>query len=362
MGSVSIKYLINEKDNHGQIVGTCIAMRIVSSLLSILLIFIIVFVLKRNEPIIIIATVLQSISLLFEAFTVIEWWYQYKLESKNTAIIIFIGYICMAAYKLLLVYFNKDVLWFSFSNCISNIIIAILLIIFYKKSKSPRMTFSLNKGIQLLKESYHFILSSLMVAVYAQIDKMMIGSMLDDISSVGLYSVSTTIVSLWSFLPTAIINSFKPVVLEIKSTSYERYKLKLKQLYSLIIWLSIAYTIFILIFGRIIILILYGNEYIASLSTLKIAIFGVAFSFIGVIREFWLVCEGKQKYAKWFAIIGVIVNVILNYILIPTMGIVGAAIATTATQIATALIAPLFFKETREIIIYFIHGLLFKYN
>ena len=49
------------------------------------------------------------------------------------------------------------------------------------------------RGKMLLKESYHFILSSLMVAIYTQTDKMMIGSMINDMSAVGLYSVSVTI-------------------------------------------------------------------------------------------------------------------------------------------------------------------------
>lgn len=362
LGTITIKYLINEKDNQGEIMGTCIAMRLASSIVSVFLISIIVFILKSNDQTIIIATFLQSLALIFESFTVIEWWYQYKLQSRYTSIIIFIAYVCMAIYKLILVYFKKNVLWFSFSNCISSIIIALLLVSIYRKNNSPKFSFSLSKAKVLLSESYHFILSSLMVAIYAQTDKVMIGSMTNNIADVGLYAVSTTIVSLWSFLPTAIINSFKPAILEIKRVSYDKYKSKLKQLYAIIIWLSLAYTLFILILGKPIVLILYGNEYLASLPTLKIAIFGVMFSFVGVIREFWLVCEGKQKYAKWFAIVGVIVNITLNTTLIPIMGITGAAIATAITQVSTALIAPLFFKETRESINYFICGLIFKFN
>jgi len=177
-----------------------------------------------------------------------------------------------------------------------------------------------------------------MVALYAQTDKIMIGSMIEDISAVGLYSVSTTIINLWSFLPTAIINSFNPVLVEKKKVSNEQYISKLKLLYSIIFWLGIAYTLFILVFGKLIITILYGQKYLAGLTALRIAIFGVTFSFIGVVREFWLVCENKEKYAKWFAIIGVVANIILNIVLIPIMGIAGAASATVAGQCISAVI------------------------
>lgn len=362
LGTITIKYLVNEKENHGQIIGTCILMRLVSSFISIILITTLVFILKGNEQLILISTFLQSLTLIFDSFNTINLWYQYKLQSKYTAIISFISYIFVVIYKLILVFSKKSIVWFAFSNCLSSIIIAILLVFTYFKNGGARFKICISKGKEMLKQSYHFIISSLMVAIYAQTDKIMIGSMIDDIAAVGLYSVSTTIVSLWSFLPTAIIDSFKSSLLEMKKVSYEKYILRLKQLYSIIIWLSILYTIFIFVFGKYIILILYGSEYLGGLASLKVVIFSVMFSFVGVIREFWLVCEGKQKYAKWFALTGIIFNVVLNSVLIPTMGIVGAAIATAITQFATGVIAPLLFKDTKEAVKHFICGLIFKYN
>lgn len=360
LNSITIKYLVSEKDEQGKILGTCIVMRLISSILSVIMIMLIIIVLK-NDKVIIITTLLQSISLIFESFSTINFWFQHKLQSKYTAIIAFVAYLFFAAYKIILVLLKKELYWFAFSNCVSYIVIAILLMIFYKKQKGQKLTFSWPKGKEMLKHSYHFILSSLMVALYAQTDKIMIGSMVDDISAVGLYSVSTTIINLWSFLPTAIINSFNPVLVEKKKVSNKDYLSKLKQLYSIIFWLGMAYTLFILIFGKLIIIILYGQKYLGGLSALRIAIFGVTFSFIGVVREFWLVCENKEKYAKWFAIIGVVTNIVLNFILIPIIGIVGAAIATAFTQFTTGIIAPLVFEETRECGSHIFSGILFKF-
>ena len=338
LNSITIKYLVSEKEEQGKILGTCIVMRLISSILSVVMIILIVLVLKDDKTIIM-ATMLQSISL----------------------IVSFIAYLFFAIYKIVLVLLKKEIYWFAFSNCISYIVIAILLMILYKKQGGQKLSFSWSKGKEMLSHSYHFILSGLMVALYAQTDKIMIGSMIKDISAVGLYSVSTTIINLWSFLPTAIINSFNPILVEKKKVSTEEYITKLKQLYSIIFWIGIAYTIFILIFGKLIIIILYGQKYLGGLSALKIAIFGVTFSFIGVVREFWLVCENKENYAKWFAIIGVVTNIILNLILIPMIGITGAAIATAFTQIITGLVAPLLFKNTRESVLHLFGGIRLKF-
>lgn len=362
LGTIAIKYLVNEKNKQGEIIGTCIFMRLISSLVSIILISSLVFVLKQGNNVIIIVSIIQSFSLLTDTFNTINWWNQYKLQSKLSVIASFIAYVSTAAFKIVLVFTKKSVIWFAFSNIIQSLIIAIVLYIIYKKQGSPKFSFSISRGKTLLKESYHFIISGLMVAIYTQTDKMMIGSMIDDMSAVGLYSVSVTIMQLWAFLPMAIIDSFKPALLEMRKNSYNKYMTKLKQLYSLIIWLSLVYTVFVFVFGKYIVLILYSGEYLECLSSLKLIIFGVLFSFVGVVREFWLVCEGKQKFAKYFALFGALANVILNLLLIPRYGITGAAIATLSTQIITALVVPLVFRDTREAVKHFICGLLFKYN
>ena len=56
LDSIIIKYLVSEKDNQGKVLGTSIVMRLLSSLLAIILIFLSVFVLKHNDKLIIITT------------------------------------------------------------------------------------------------------------------------------------------------------------------------------------------------------------------------------------------------------------------------------------------------------------------
>ena len=92
---------------------------------------------------------------------------------------------------------------------------------------------------------------------------------------------------------------------------------------------------------------MYGAEYSGASSALKVLIWSEVFSMIGVARGIWIVSENKNKYVKYYLFYGVIVNVVLNWFLIPKLGIVGAGVATLITQIVTSLIAPLLFKETR---------------
>lgn len=357
LDGVIVKEYVNRKNENGTLIGTAIIMRTISSIISMLLIYITVLVLKPNNTLIHLLTLLQSISLLFQSFEIFDLWFQSNLNSKYTSIAKSLAYIVVSVYKIFLLVSSKSVIWFSFSTTLDYALIFIILSIMYKKNNGQKLTFSKNTAKLLFKQSYQFILSGLMVTLYMQMDKIMIGNMIDDLN-VGLYSAATTICTLWAFIPEAIINSFRPVIYELKNKSEELYLKRLKLLYSIIFWLGILFCTFIVVFSKYIILILYGKNYLNAQTTLVIAVWYTSFAYVGVARNIWIVSENKNKYAKSFTIIGAIVNLVLNLIFIPKYGINGAAIATLFSQISVVIIAPLLYKDTRISTKYIVESIL----
>ena len=72
---------------------------------------------------------------------------------------------------------------------------------------------------------------------------------------------------------------------------------------------------------------------------------------MGVARNAWIVCNNMQKYLKYMYLTAVIVNIALNYILIPQLGAYGAALASLITQICTSIIIPVFIPDMRPNVI-----------
>ena len=228
----------------------------------------------------------------------------------------------------------------------------------YKKNNGQKFIVSKDKAKYLLKNSYHFIISGLIVIMYSQMDKIMIGNMIDELQ-LGLYSAASTVCGYMGFVPEAIVNSFRPIIYEAKKNN-KKYIEKLKVLYFIVFWLGIIFCIFVTIFSKLIILVLFGEKYLAAQVTLIVAVWYTAFAYLGSARSIWIVGEKKNKYVKKYVIIGGIINLILNLLLIPALGINGAAIATLISQIVVALIAPLFYKETRISTKIMIEGILLK--
>lgn len=347
LNSIIVKEYVNHKDEQGEILGTSIVMRIASSILSAVMIVSIISIVDKDEPITILIAVLSSIGLIFQVLDSFQYWFQSRYQSKISSIAMLCGYIIVALYKIFLLVIKAKVYLFALSSSIDYIVIAIFLYIAYKRNKGPKLKFEFKRAIDLLKLSYHFILSGLMVAVYGQTDKLMLKHMLDE-SQVGYYSTASSLCNMWVFVLAAIIESVFPTIMSLhKLGDEDGFKKKNRQLYCVIFYLSIFVSLFFVFFGGFIINILYGEAYIQSVNPLKIITWYTAFSYLGVARNAWLVCEGKQKYVKYICIFSCIINVVLNYFLIPRFMANGAALASVITELVASIILPLIWKEMR---------------
>ena len=231
MEGVIIKKMIAEPEKEGDFLGGCLILRFFSSLICSLSIVLIVFILNPNDELKVILALLQSIQLIFQSVSIFDSWFQRYLKSKYISIGKIVAFLVMSAYKVFLLATSKSIEWFAFSNSLSYLVIGILLIIFYKKNKGQKVVPNVKAGIFVLKDSYHYILSGLMVALYGQMDKVMIGKMLSD-SHVGLYTTAINLCSMWIFVPTAIINSFRPSLMEMhQAKQFDKYNVRLRVLF-----------------------------------------------------------------------------------------------------------------------------------
>lgn len=344
---IVVKELVNGRDSEGEIIGTGLAMRLAASALSILSICLILLVLNPGDILVMKVGLIQSLVMLFRAFELMDFWFQSYLNSKYVAIIKSISYVLVAVYKIFILATDKSVEWFAFSTSLDFLIIAVLVTIAYYKKGGQALKVSIKRARALISQSYHFILSSLIITVYNQMDKVMIGQMLGD-KYVGLYSAALTICNYWLLVPVAVINSARPTIMERKKTGDEKaYLANIHRLYFVLIWSSIVVSLGVSVLSKFILGILYGQQYAVASSVLSIAIWFTTFSVLGTARGIWIMCENLNEYVKKIVLWGAIINFVLNALLIPRLGINGAAIATLITQIFNCLFAPMIYKKTR---------------
>lgn len=347
--SIIVNELIKNGEKEGEIVGTTIVLRLLSSLLSMIITFIFVWALNPGDVVIVAVTMIESVSLIGVAIDTIDYYFQSKLMSKYSALARTFSYPLVCMYRILMVLIKADVRWFGCATVFDSVLIAVFLIFFYRKNKGGELRFSWSMGKYLLSHGKHFVLVNLLVTIYTQMDRLMLGSMADQ-GAVGIYSAAMTISNLWIFIPNALIDSARPLIMELKATGKnDDYQKRWRQLYAGIMWISIIAGIFFSIFSELVVMIIYGKAYAASTEVLKILIWSRLFSLLGVLRSTWMLCEGYEKYVKYFVALGAVMNISLNYALIPIMGASGAAIATLVTEMSSSLFVSLVYRKTRKL-------------
>lgn len=358
INSVIVKNFVDHPDEEGETVGSAIILRTISSVLSVVMMMCITFIADNGEKTTNIVVFLCGIGVVFQVMDTLDYWFQSRLESKYSAFATVISYTVVSIYKVWLLVTGKSVEWFAVSTSIDYLVVAIILLIVYKKRNGPQFSYSMRKAKELFMSSYHFILAGLMVSIYGSTDKFMLKQLLNE-AEVGYYSTAVSLCNTWVFLLTAIIDSLYPVILQ-SFNNKELFERKNKQLYSIVFYISVSVSILFSVLATPVVRILYGKAYIAAAAPLRIITWYTAFSYLGVARNAWIVSYNKQNYLKYLYIGAAITNVILNVIMIPLWGASGAAFASLLTQISTILVFPALIRDLRPNVKLMVDAILLK--
>lgn len=344
---VLVKELMDHPRREGEVIGTSLLLRGVASALSALTILGIVLIADQGEQTTILVVGLSSLGMLLQSFEVINFWFQSRLQSKVTALASLGAYVVTAGYKVFLLVSGKSVVWFALAASVDHLCIGALLLWAYRKQGGRRLCASWSYGKALLGRSCHFILPSLMVAVYGQTDKLMLRHMMGD-AEVGYYSTAVSLCGVWCFVLSAIIDSACPGIMEASEREEKLFERRNRQLYAIVFYLSGAVSLCFALFGEWAIWLLYGEAYLPAAAPLRIITWYTAFSYLGVARNAWVVCKNRQSDLIYVYGAAAVSNVALNVLLIPRWGASGAAAASLAAQIVTTMVAPWCIPGLRE--------------
>ncbi|MBO5379051.1 MAG: flippase [Clostridia bacterium] len=334
---VLVQQTVSHPEEEGKIYGTAILLSMISSAACMIGIFGFVSIANAGENEKIIVCMLQSIVLLAQAIETIQYWFQSKLLSKYFAITTLVAYFIVSIYKIVLLILKTNVYWFVTVGLFDLFLIDAILLIVYRKNGGQRLSFSWAVAKRMFSKSKHYIISSLMVTFFAQTDKIMINFMLGD-AETGWYSAAVSTALTTSFVFSAIIDSMRPSIFARYNDEKRGYEERVVLLYSVVIFASLLQAAIMTVFAKIIIGILYGADFYNAVGALRIVVWYTTFSYIGSVRNVWILAEGKQKYLWVINLSGALFNILFNLIFIPIWGINGAAFASLITQIFTNVV------------------------
>lgn len=339
--------IIERPKEEGKVVGTVMAMSATSSLLCIVGVIAFSMIVNAGEKDTIIVCAVYSLMLCFQAFEMVHYWFQAKLMSKYSAITMLFSYVAVTVFQVLLVVFKASVYFFAISYSLDYLIIAAVLTVLFTKKSGQKLSFSFALAKQMFSVSKFYIVSNLMVTIFAQTDKVMLKLMLGN-AETGIYSAAYNCAIMANFVFAAIIDSMRPDIFNAKKDSQEKFEEKMSELYSVLFYFSLIMCVAITLLSPLVIKIMCGDGYAPSVDVLRIAVWMTIFSYLGTARSIWILAENKQKYLWILNLVGAVLNVGLNFVLIPVLGALGAAITTVATQFFANVILGFIMKPIRR--------------
>ncbi|MFI5161848.1 MAG: flippase [Sphingobacteriales bacterium] len=328
------QYIVKElhafPERRDKILGTSLGMKLMSGLLCIPLIWVAFnFIIPVKGTPYHYVFILSFIGIM-QAFTIIEAYFQSQVQSKYIMQVQIAGNLVSAGIKLALIFTKMPLVWFVYAYAFDFLLISVGYCFTYQRTDRSIFNWSYDPKLakKLFFYSWPLIISGIMISLFMRIDAIMLQNM-KGVKEAGAYQTVSTLSEAWNFVPLVIVTSLFPAILNARRDDAERYNKRIQNMYDLMVYLSVPVAL-IFTFASPLIYKFYKHEYAYAAPVLSVHIWSGIFVFLGVASGQYLIAENFNKITFIRTGFGAIVNIGLNLLLIPKMGMMGAAIATLA--------------------------------
>jgi len=210
-----------------------------------------------------------------------------------------------------------------------------LLLFFVIKRYFFNFRFRLEKKqvLKIFKNSFVFTLISFFASVQTRADYLIINKLLGP-SQLALYSAAHKFYD----VPLLMVANYNFSSIPILKSLYEKNRYKYRQKIRNDVWLLLSLSLVIVLatwaLGGLVINTFFSDKYAQSVPVLKVIILNLPLVLVTSVFLNGLYAQNKQAKVVYFFGAVAVLNIVLNYSLIPILGIMGAATSTVFSYLA----------------------------
>lgn len=350
MDAVLVRELVDMHDKQKQIMGTAFWLMVSAALACYVVVGLGIWYIDEDTHIKIYALIV-SVSALFTSFLVVDYFFQSQLMAWYSAICKAFTLLLMSVVKLGLIFAGAELFWFVLATLMDHVVLALLLLFALHKTHCVSFLKHFNwvDARSMLKSAWPMVLTAVAALIYMRIDQVMIRNMLS-LYDVGIYSAAVKIYESWIVLPYVITISLLPAIVRLKQGDQESYQRRLTQLFRLLVWMSVAAAVVVFVVSEPLMVIAFGEAYRASASVVNIVMWTAVFASVGSVSARYFNVERMERKIALRTVLAALLNVGLNFVLIPIYGIKGAAMATLACTFFANYLMDWFDKDLRALL------------
>lgn len=335
---IVVRNFISEQSCKEETMGTAAFLMLFGSILAYGCLILSIYWLRPQDTPVRVMTAILGLVILFNASQVSAFWFESQILSKYIVWVQSVSFIVFAAVKIILILNQAALVAFAFATMLEALMAALLMILMLNKKGIQLLSLRLSyvRAKSLLKDSWPLLFSGVAIIIYMKIDQVMLGQMVGD-HAVGIYSAAVRISEVWYFAISIFMASVFPNLAKDHAIASAMLPKRWVQVYRAMFWLSLLAALIITLISRQLVEILYGNAYKDAVVILSINVWAGINVAVGSVWSKWLLLENKLYVGLYGHLAGALLNVLLNLMLIPKYGAVGAAIATLISYWMSAI-------------------------
>lgn len=208
----------------------------------------------------------------------------------------------------------------------------ILVLRFASKYLKIRLAFDFKFWKKLLIQSYPLAISAILVLIYFKLDTIFL-SVMKTSEAVGVYGISYKIMENLIFFPAMIVGLTMPIMSKYIFTDGDKFKSIAQRTLNFLVIAVVPMVAGVMMVSDKIIELIAGDGFYDSPLVLNILMIALGFIFLGALFSNIIIAANRQKKLAQIYFIGMIFNVITNFIFIPKYSYFGAAATTVATEL-----------------------------
>jgi O-antigen/teichoic acid export membrane protein len=203
--------------------------------------------------------------------------------------------------------------------------------------------FDMSLAKRLIRLSAPFVLSGFAMILFQRVDLILVRQIIGDYSA-GIYSASLNITLIFSIIPLVVSESIAPKMYRAKKNQ-NLYGVARQGFVSIVTVVGFLMSIIMFIIGGFLLDGLYGSEYSDGFNAIKILSLCPILIALGAAAGQVIVSDECQQGVFGKSVIALVVTIVLNFVLIPIIGIEGAAVSTVTGLLLANFLLHFFIRD-----------------
>lgn len=349
LNGVIVKRLIDSPGEAIETLGTAFAMQCLATV-AVMAVTIIAALWAGSGGSYAVIIAIVACGLALRPSEIFRYWFEANVNARRAVIADNTAFLVSGTVKVVVLVVYRDVEMLAWTLVLEQLLGGICLgVAYYTDGTRPdRWRVDWKIARQLAHQAWPLLLSGLAVAIYMRIDQFVIMAA-HGAAETGVYNAAVRLSEIFYVLPTIVATSFFPRWQALMRDADERHRLAIRSAMAGIVAVSAAIALVLSFAAGPLVHQLYGDQYMRAIPVLAVHAWTCVFVSMGIIGNQWYLSHNLQSRTLLCTVLGASSNFAINLMLVPSMGAVGAAIASLVAQIISTFVVDAFSLKTRPL-------------